>query len=204
MSEARPVPLIAIRAEVLQADPDTCNFTVSQVIHPGGPFFYDRRERATGSPLPELLFGLAGVAHVLIAENVITVGKVPEVDWSSLKTSIGAKIRAQMLTGVPAILADAGRPATWGRPDPEVRAAIQELLDGEVNQGIAGHGGNISIVDYKDGNLRIAMSGGCQGCASSQVTLRQGVEVMVRKVAPEVVEIIDTTDHKAGKKPFYA
>jgi len=204
MSEARPVPLIAIRAEVLQADPDTCNFTVSQVIHPGGPFFYDRRERAAGSPLPELLFGLAGVAHVLIAENVITVGKVPEVDWSSLKTSIGAKIRAQMLTGVPAILADAGRPATWGRPDPEVRAAIQELLDGEVNQGIAGHGGNISIVDYKDGNLRIAMSGGCQGCASSQVTLRQGVEVMVRKVAPEVVEIIDTTDHKAGKKPFYA
>ena len=204
MSEARPVPLIAIRAEVLQADPDTCNFTVSQVIHPGGPFFYDRRERATGSPLPELLFGLAGVAHVLIAENVITVGKVPEVDWSSLKTSIGAKIRAQMLTGVPAILADAGRPATWGRPDPEVRAAIQELLDGEVNQGIAGHGGNISIVDYKDGNLRIAMSGGCQGCASSQVTLRQGVEVMVRKVAPEVVEIIDTTDHKAWKKPFYA
>jgi Fe-S cluster biogenesis protein NfuA len=204
MSEARPVPLIAIRAEVLQADPDTCNFTVSQVIHPGGPFFYDRRERATGSPLPELLFGLAGVAHVLIAENVITVGKVPEVDWSSLKTSIGAKIRAQMLTGIPAILADAGRPATWGRPDPEVRAAIQELLDGEVNQGIAGHGGNISIVDYKDGNLRIAMSGGCQGCASSQVTLRQGVEVMVRKVAPEVVEIIDTTDHKAGKKPFYA
>jgi Fe-S cluster biogenesis protein NfuA len=203
MSEARPVPLIAIRAEVLKTDPNTCNFTVSQVIHPGGPFFYDRRERAAGSPLPELLFGLAGVAHVLIAENVITVGKVPEVDWSSLKSSIGAKIRAQMLTGIPAILADAGRPATWGRPDPEVRAAIQELLDGEVNQGIAGHGGNISIVDYKDGNLRIAMSGGCQGCASSQVTLRQGVEVMVRKVAPEVVEIIDTTDHTAGKKPFY-
>lgn len=203
MSEARPVPLIAIRAEVLQTDPNTCNFTVSQVVHPGGPFFYDRRERAAGSPLPELLFGLAGVAHVLIAENVITVGKVPDVDWSSLKSAIGAKIRAQMLTGVPAILADAARPTPWGRPDPEVRAAIQELLDSEVNQGIAGHGGSISIVDYKDGNLRIAMSGGCQGCASSQVTLRQGVEVMVRRVAPEVVEIIDTTDHKAGKKPFY-
>jgi Fe-S cluster biogenesis protein NfuA len=85
-----------------------------------------------------------------------------------------------------------------------VRAAIQELLDGEVNRGIAGHGGRISLVDYQDGKLRIAMSGGCQGCASSQVTLRQGVEIMVRNVAPEVVEIVDATDHAAGKTPYYA
>ena len=204
MSEARPVPLIAIRAEVLLTDPNACNFTVSQVVHPGGPFFYDRVERATGSPLPELLFGLAGVTHVLIAENVVTVGKVPNSAWSDLKAAIGARIRAQLLTGVPAILENADRPTTWGRPDAEVRAAIQELLDGEVNRGIAGHGGSISLVDYKDGKLRIAMSGGCQGCASSQVTLRQGVEVMVRKVAPEVVEIIDTTDHAAGRRPFYS
>jgi Fe-S cluster biogenesis protein NfuA len=204
MSEARPVPLIAIRAEVLLTDPNTCNFTVSQVVHPGGPFFYDRRERAAGSPLPELLFGLAGVAHVLISENVVTVGKVADSAWSDLKAAIGARIRAQLLTGVPAILEQANRPATWGRPDAEVRAAIQELLDGEVNRGIAGHGGSISIVDYTDGKLRIAMSGGCQGCASSHVTLRQGVEVMVRKIAPEVVEIVDTTDHTAGKNPFYA
>jgi Fe-S cluster biogenesis protein NfuA len=47
------------------------------------------------------------------------------------------------------------------------------------------------------------MSGGCQGCAASQVTLRQGFEVMVRRVAPDIVDIIDTTDHAAGKKPFY-
>jgi Fe-S cluster biogenesis protein NfuA len=203
MSDARPVPLIAIRAEILQADPSTCKFTVSQVVHPGGPFFFDRRERAADSPLPELLFALPGVAHVLISENVVTVGKVSDVDWSALKAAVGATIRAQLLTGVPAILENSNRLSTWGRPDAEVRAAIQELLDGEINQGIAGHGGSISIVDYKDGKLSIAMSGGCQGCASSQVTLRQGVEGKVRKVAPEVVDIIDTTDHAAGRRPFY-
>jgi Fe-S cluster biogenesis protein NfuA len=203
MSETRTVPLITIRAEVLFADPETCKFTVSQVVHPGGPFFFDRRERAAGSPLPESLFNLAGVAHVLIAENVVTVGKTAHVPWSELKAAIGAKLRAQILTGVPAILAHDVRPPRWGRPDAEVRSAIQELLDGEVNHGIAGHGGRISLIDYQDGKLRIAMSGGCQGCASSQVTLRQGVEVMVRKVAPEVVEIVDTTDHAAGKTPFY-
>jgi Fe-S cluster biogenesis protein NfuA len=47
------------------------------------------------------------------------------------------------------------------------------------------------------------MSGGCQGCASSQMTLRQGFEVMVKRVAPEIVEIVDATDHAAGKQPFY-
>jgi Fe-S cluster biogenesis protein NfuA len=204
MPEQRAVPLITIRAEVLLADPETCKFTVSQTVHPGGPFFFDRAERAAGSPLPEQLFGLAGVAHVLISDNVVTVGKRADVEWSALKAAIGAKIRAQLLTGVPAILENASPKAQWGRPDAEVRAAIQALLDGEINRGIAGHGGQISLVDYRDGKLSIAMSGGCQGCASSTVTLRQGVEVMVRKIAPEVVEIVDTTDHAAGKKPFYA
>jgi len=203
MSEASPVQLITIRAEVLQADPNACKFTVSRSIHPGGPFFYDRRERAVGSPLPELLFGLEGVAHVLISDNVVTVGKAPGVDWSPLKSAIGAKIRAQLLTGVPAILSSASHVNRWGRSDDEVRAAIQELLDGEVNGGLAGHGGSISLVDYTEGKLRIAMSGGCQGCASSQVTLRQSVEVMVRRIAPEVTEIVDTTDHAAGRTPYY-
>jgi Fe-S cluster biogenesis protein NfuA len=91
---------------------------------------------------------------------------------------------------------------TEGGPT-EVRAVLQELLDREVNRSIARHGGKISILDVRDGNLFIAMSGGCQGCAASQVTLRQGFEVMVRRVAPEIVDIVDTTDHAAGKKPFY-
>ncbi|MGA7084611.1 MAG: NifU family protein, partial [Pseudolabrys sp.] len=87
--------------------------------------------------------------------------------------------------------------------DGEIRACVQELLDREVNRSIASHGGKISIIDVRHGNLFIAMSGGCQGCAASSVTLRQGFEVMVRRVAPEIVDIVDTTDHAAGEKPFY-
>lgn len=205
-SEAHPISLITIRAEVLLADPDTCKFTVSQTVYPGGPFFFGGPEPAARSPLPEQLFGIPGVAHVLISDNVVTVGKLAHVEWSQLKAAIGAKIRAQLLTGVPAVLENSyGKvKVSWGRPDAEVRAAIQESIDGEVNRGIAAHGGKISLVDYHDGKLLISMSGGCQGCASSQVTLRQGVEVMVRRIAPEVVEIVDTTDHAAGTTPFYA
>jgi len=204
MSDVLPVdPAVAIRAETSVADPDACKFTVSRTVHPGGPFFFDTRERAGGSPLPERLFALDGVAHVLVADNVVTVGKQAGTSWNGLRAEIGAAIRAQLLTGIPAILEAPRAPSVWGRSDAEVRAVIQELLDGEVNRSIANHGGQISIVDVDDGVLSVAMSGGCQGCASSSVTLRQGFEVMVRRVAPEIVDIVDTTDHAAGTKPFY-
>ena len=80
---------------------------------------------------------------------------------------------------------------------------VQQLMDKEVNLSIANHGGKISLVDIREGKLFITMSGGCQGCASSQVTLRQGFALMVKKVAPEILEIVDATDHAAGKQPFY-
>ena len=204
MSDVLPVdPTITIRAETLLADPDACKFTVSRTVHPGGPFFFDDRERAGGSPLVERLFALPGVAHVLVADNVVTVGKEPSTSWSGLKSAIGTGIRTQLLTGVPAILEASRKANTQERTDAESRAVVQELLDREINRSIAAHGGRISIVDVRDRSLFIAMSGGCQGCAASQVTLRQGFEVMVRRVAPEIVNIVDTTDHVAGNTPFY-
>jgi len=204
MSDARPIePPVSIRAEVSLADPDTCKFTVSRTIHPGGPFFFENREQAAGSPLVERLFDLPGVAHVLIAGNVVTVGKESKTAWSGLNASIGAVIRSQLLTGICAILESSLRPGASKRSDAEVRAAVQGLLDREVNRSIASHGGQISIVDVREGKLLIAMSGGCQGCTASQVTLKYGFELMVRRVAPEIVDIVDTTDHASGTKPFY-
>ena len=194
---------IGIRAETSLADPDTCKFTVSRTLHPGGPFFFGNKERAAGSPLGERLFALPGVANVLIAESVVTIGKEPGAAWSGLKAAIGTAIRTQLHTGVPAILEMAVHASTQGRSDAELGVVVQQLLDKEVNRSIANHGGKISIVDVRQGKLFITMSGGCQGCASSQVTLRQGFEVMVKRVAPEIVEIVDATDHAAGKQPFY-
>lgn len=204
MSETRSVNLpIRIRAESLLADPDTCKFTVSQCVHAGAPFFFASKEQAAGSPLVEALFALPGVDHVLVAENVVTVGKVPDASWPELKTAIGMAIRTQLITGVPAILETPPGTVTGSRTDAEVHTVIQELLDREVNPSIASHGGKISIAEVRDGTLYITMSGGCQGCASSQVTLRQGFEIMLHRVAPEITDIVDVTDHAAGKNPYY-
>jgi Fe-S cluster biogenesis protein NfuA len=193
---------VSIRAETSLADPDTCKFIVSRPLHPGGSFFFGNKERAAGSPLGERLFALPGVANVLIAESVVTICKESIASWSGLKTAIGTAIRTQLLTGVPAIL-ETVYTGIQGRSDAELTTAIQALLDKEVNRSIANHGGKISIVEVRQGKLSITMSGGCQGCASSQVTLRQGFEVMLKRVAPEIEEIVDTTNHAAGKQPFY-
>ena len=105
MSEVLPTaPEITIRAEALLADSDTCKFTVSQTVHPGGPFFFDSQQRAVGSPLVERLFALGVVAHVLVTGDVVTVGKQPGASWTELKSVIGMAIRTQLLTGVPALL----------------------------------------------------------------------------------------------------
>lgn len=194
---------VSICVEISLADPDTCKFIVSRTLHPGGPFFFGNKERAVGSPLGERLFALPGVANVLIAESVVTICKEPIASWSGLKAAIGTAIRAQLLTGVPAILEMHAHTGTQGRSDAEVNTAIQALLDKEVNRSIANHGGKISIVDVRQSKLFITMSGGCQGCASSQVTLRQEFEVMLKRVAPEIEHIVDATDHAAGKQPFY-
>jgi len=194
---------VSIRVETSLADPDTCKFIVSRTVHPGGPFFFGNKNRAAGSPLGERLFALTGVANVLIAESVVTVCKEPIASWSGLKAAIGSVIRMQLLTGLPAILEMNAHTGAQGRSDAELNTAIQALLDKEVNRSIANHGGKISIVDIRQGKLFITMSGGCQGCASSKVTLRQGFEVMLKRVAPEIEEIVDATDHAAGKQPFY-
>ena len=209
MSEAPTLALtradqpVSIRAEASLADPDSCKFTLSRSLHPGGPCFFASQAGAAGSPLGERLFALGGVASVLIAGNVVTIGKAPGVSWTVLKAAIGAAIRAHLLSGMPAILGTAAFSGTPTRSDAELGAAVQELLDREVNRSIANHGGKISLLDVQGGRLFITMSGGCQGCASSQVTLRQGFEVMVKRVAPEITEIVDATDHAAGRQPFY-
>lgn len=88
----------------------------------------------------------------------------------------------------------------WADP---VAARVQEILDRQVNPGIASHGGYVDLLDVRDGTAYIEMGGGCQGCAQVDVTLRHGVEVAVRAAVPEIVAIVDTTDHAAGTNPYF-
>jgi Fe/S biogenesis protein NfuA len=81
--------------------------------------------------------------------------------------------------------------------------AVQQVLDGRINPAIAAHGGYVSLLGVKDGTAFIQMGGGCQGCGMADVTLKQGVEVMIREAVPEVLAVVDTTDHASGANPYY-
>ena len=85
----------------------------------------------------------------------------------------------------------------------EVAAKVQEIIDTEVNPAVASHGGNVTLVDVRDGEVIVVFGGGCQGCSAVDVTLKHGVETMIKEKVPEVYTITDVTDHAAGANPFY-
>lgn len=87
--------------------------------------------------------------------------------------------------------------------DDPVATKFQTLLENEINPSIASHGGVITLVDYAEGVATIHMGGGCQGCGQAAATLREGVEAQVKSAIPEIIEIIDTTDHESGENPYY-
>ncbi len=89
-----------------------------------------------------------------------------------------------------------------GWQDPIARA-VQEVIDQQINPGVGTHGGQVTLVDVKDGTAYMRFGGGCQGCSAVNVTLKQGVETAVRKAVPAVTAIVDVTDHEAGENPYY-
>jgi Fe/S biogenesis protein NfuA len=86
--------------------------------------------------------------------------------------------------------------------DPKANA-VQEVIDAKINPGIASHGGFVMLLDVKDDIAYVALGGGCQGCGMANVTLKQGIEVMIREAVPEIRQVIDTTDHAGGTNPYY-
>lgn len=87
-------------------------------------------------------------------------------------------------------------------PTGEIADRVRDVLDTQVNPAIAAHGGMISLVDVEDTDVFVQMSGGCQGCALSRMTLQQGVERMLREAVPEVTGVHDVTDHASGENPY--
>jgi Fe/S biogenesis protein NfuA len=80
---------------------------------------------------------------------------------------------------------------------------VRQVIAERINPGVAAHGGEITLIDVQDNVAYITMNGGCQGCAMSKLTLRQGVERMIREVVPEITSVQDVTDHLSGANPYY-
>ena len=88
----------------------------------------------------------------------------------------------------------------WADP---LAAAVQQVLDADINPAVGTHGGFVTLIDVKDGTAFIQLGGGCQGCGMVDVTLKHGIEARIREVVPQIAAVVDTTDHAEGKNPYY-
>jgi Fe/S biogenesis protein NfuA len=86
--------------------------------------------------------------------------------------------------------------------DPRAQT-VQELLDTQINPAVAQHGGFVQLMDVQDDTVYLLLGGGCQGCGMVDVTLKQGIEVLIKEALPEIEHVVDTTDHAGGTNPFY-
>ncbi|MAF79385.1 MAG: hypothetical protein CME63_15215 [Halobacteriovoraceae bacterium] len=81
---------------------------------------------------------------------------------------------------------------------------MEKLFDDMVRPALKAHGGDIELIDIDNDKVYVKMTGGCQGCASSQATLKDGVERLVKQHYPDISEIIDLTDHASGDNPYFS
>jgi Fe-S cluster biogenesis protein NfuA len=178
---------------------DRCRFLVDRAVLPGESAFFGDPQAAETSPLAGELLKIPGVESVLIADNAVTVTASYGVDWPAL--GIGNVIRKHLGSGTPVVspLYFEEIPA-----EGDLKWAIADLLNREINPAVAQHGGFVELIDVKKNNVFIRMGGGCQGCGAADVTLRQGIEKAIRGLVPRVGEILDTTDHAAGRNPYYS
>ena len=85
----------------------------------------------------------------------------------------------------------------------DLKTKVQELIDAMINPAVAGHGGFVDLIDVKDNKVYLTMGGGCQGCGAADVTLKSGIERLIKEEIPEIEEVLDTTDHSSGSNPYY-
>jgi Fe-S cluster biogenesis protein NfuA len=118
-----------------------------------------------------------------------------------------SRIEAQVRAAVPEITGvRITAPAAGSPPDPAGSLAerARSVLDAEINPVIAAHRGHVSVDSVDRGWVRIRLEGGCQGCSLAEVTIRQGIEPLLRTRVPGLTGLVDVTDHEAGTDPFFS
>jgi len=116
---------------------------------------------------------------------------------------IEALLRAEVPGVTEVRVAWPGLPPTSGSPA-HLTERVRRILDSEVNPAVAAHRGRVTLVDVTEARVYIRLEGGCQGCSLAEVTIRQGIERLLRERLPEIAGVVDTTDHGAGPNPFFA
>jgi len=187
-------PIISIYTE-MTPNPETMKFVANKLLYPGKSIDFPDAESARPSPLATELFGFPFIKAVFIASNFVTLTKTSESDWNDVIPSIRQFLKEYLEEGKAVINEeDIVKTQTDGNAihadDDDVVKRIKELLDNYVRPAVEMDGGAIQFKSYDDGVVNLMMQGSCSGCPSSMITLKAGIEGMMKRMIPEVREVV--------------
>ncbi|MDP5217412.1 NifU family protein [Ruegeria sp. 2205SS24-7] len=173
-------------------NPATLKFLPGQSVLDMGTADFPSADTAEKSPLASRIFAVDGVTGVFLGNDFVTVTKADGVDWDHIKPAILGAVMEHFQSGQPAIneggAANSGHAEHTGE-DGEVVNQIKELLDSRVRPAVAQDGGDITFHGFDRGVVYLHMQGACAGCPSSTLTLKMGIENLLRHYIPEVTEV---------------
>ena len=172
-------------------NPATLKFLPGQAVLEMGTADFPTVDSAEKSPLASRIFKIAGVSGVFFGNDFVTVTKDEETNWDHVKPAILGAIMEHFQSGAPVIEGEAGSGghAEHEGENSEIVVQIKELLDTRVRPAVAQDGGDITFHGFERGIVYLHMQGACAGCPSSTLTLKMGIENLLRHYIPEVVEV---------------
>jgi len=189
-------PVISIYTE-MTPNPETMKFVANKLLYPGKSVDFQDEESAKASPLAMELFSFPFIKSVFIASNFITLTKTNETeDWQDVIPSIKQFLREYLEEGKTIINEEeiASRKTASSNEvsldDGDVVKRIKELLENYVKPAVEMDGGAIQFKSYEDGKVNLMLQGSCSGCPSSMITLKAGIEGMMKRMIPEVKEVV--------------
>lgn len=173
-------------------NPATLKFLPGQTVLETGTADFPSSETAGSSPLAQRIFAVSGVTGVFFGSDFVTVTKEEATEWDHVKPAILGAIMEHYQSGQPAMSGEATAPAGHAEhtgEDGEIVEQIKELLDTRVRPAVAQDGGDITFHGFDRGVVYLHMQGACAGCPSSTLTLKMGIENLLRHYIPEVLEV---------------
>jgi len=173
-------------------NPATLKFLPGQTVLGTGTADFPNAEASDKSPLAERIFKVQGVTGVFFGNDFVTVTKAEDSEWDHMKPAILGAIMEHFQSGKPVLLGDvvgASGHAEHTGEDSEIVGQIKELLDTRVRPAVAQDGGDITFHGFDRGVVYLHMQGACAGCPSSTITLKMGIENLLRHYIPEVTEV---------------
>jgi len=172
-------------------NPATLKFLPGQTVLDMGTADFPSATAAEKSPLAKRIFATGDVAGVFFGNDFVTVTKVDTAEWDHIKPAILGAIMEHYQSGAAVIEGEqaASGHAEHTGEDGDIVAQIKELLDTRVRPAVAQDGGDITFHGFDRGVVYLHMQGACAGCPSSTLTLKMGIENLLRHYIPEVLEV---------------